>query len=442
VQALLLFIGNIPDFQIMLAPVALLFLSVAFKVSGQQAPVIPQPMEFTMGQMIVTLSCNFAFAGPNIPTLNQGFTRYEALVFQHSCTAGEDSLSGLTVSVDSTDENLTLETDESYMLLIGTQQAMLHAATVYGALHGLETFSQLVFYNFTSGVYQINNVPWNITDKPRFPHRGILIDTSRHFEPVQAVKRVLDAMSYAKFNVLHWHIVDSQSFPIQSITYPKLWNGAYTGQERFTAEDAKDVVEYARLRGVRVIPEFDMPGHAGSWCTGYPEICPAANCTQPLNPATNATFDLIEGLLKDMINIFSDQFIHLGGDEVDTSCWSKTPSVQAWMTMKNFTTSQAYMYFVERAHDIAHSVNRLPINWEEVFNEFGTKLDSQSIIQVWLNHATAAKIVAAGYRCILSNSDVWYLDHLTVTWKEFYANDPFEGITNVNQQKLMLGGEV
>jgi hexosaminidase len=153
------------------------------------------------------------------------------------------------------------------MLLIGTQQAMLHAATVYGALHGLETFSQLVFYNFTSGVYQINNVPWNITDKPRFPHRGILIDTSRHFEPVQAVKRVLDAMSYAKFNVLHWHIVDSQSFPIQSITYPKLWNGAYTGQERFTAEDAKDVVEYARLRGVRVIPEFDMPGHAGSWCT-------------------------------------------------------------------------------------------------------------------------------------------------------------------------------
>ncbi|XP_062506570.1 uncharacterized protein LOC134183119 [Corticium candelabrum] len=424
---------------------ALCFISAANFAAGAQAPIIPQPMQFDMGQTTLTLASNFVFnSSSKSSTLVNAFERYKSLIFSHTSSPTGTMLGSLSVTVDSADENLGLDTDESYMLKIETSPASaeLHAANVYGALHGLETFSQLVMYNFTADAYQISNAPWNINDKPRFPYRGLMIDTSRHFEPIRAVKQVLDAMAYAKLNVLHWHVVDSQSFPLQSVKYPKLWDGAYTGQERFTIDDAKDVVEYARQRGIWVLVEFDMPGHAASWCVGYPEICPAPDCTQPLNPATNATFDLIEGLLQEMTGVFPNQYIHLGGDEVNTNCWTKTPSVAAWMKSQNFTTDQAYMYFIERAHKIAHDVGRIPINWEEVFNHFGTQLDKESIIHVWLNHATAAKIVAAGYRCILSNSDVWYLDHLTVTWEKFYDNDPFQGISDPNQQKLMLGGEV
>ena len=140
-----------------------------------------------------------------------------------------------------------------------------------------------------------------------------------------------------------------------------LWNGAYSSQEKFTQLDVRGVVEYARLRGVRVIVEFDMPGHAGSWCTGHPEICPSASCLQPLNVAKNATFELIEDMLhqctggvasapgKPSPGVFKDNFVHLGGDEVDTSCWTKTPAIAAWLTAQNMTADDGYAYFVKRA---------------------------------------------------------------------------------------------
>ena len=110
--------------------------------------------------------------------------------------------------------------------------------------------------------------------------------------------------------------------------------------------------------------------------------------------------------------IFPDNFLHLGGDEVDTSCWSSTPRIQEWMSAQNLTADQAYMQIVEKAHNIASSQGRHPINWEEVFLHFGSKLDKATVIHIWLDHATLARVVAAGYRGILSNFDVWYLDHL------------------------------
>merc|ERR1711966_523005 len=164
-----------------------------------------------------------------------------------------------------------------------------------------------------------------------------MVDTARHYETVAALKGIVASLPYSKLNVLHWHMSDSQSFPLQSITYPKLWDGSWSQSERYTQGDVAAVVEYARERGVRVMVEFDMPGHAASWCTGYPEVCPSTSCLQPLNVASNKTFDLITGLLNEMTGgqtsapgapsgLFPDDFIHLGGDEVDTSCWVKTPA--------------------------------------------------------------------------------------------------------------------
>jgi N-acetyl-beta-hexosaminidase len=168
-----------------------------------------------------------------------------------------------------------LETDESYTLDIPASangQISITAPTVYGAMHALETLSQLVTYDFDTEGYAVAAVPWSIADAPRFPHRGLMVDTARHFETLSAIRGMIDSLPYSKINVLHWHMSDSQSFPMESKTHPRLWKGAFSDQERYTQADIASVVEYARLRGVRVMVEFDMPGHAGSWCKGYPEV--------------------------------------------------------------------------------------------------------------------------------------------------------------------------
>jgi len=360
------------------------------------------------------------------------------------------TISQLTVTVKNINVPLQLGADESYTLDIPADgsSATLSANTVYGAYHGLETFSQLVVFSFNMHSYQVSGAPVHVVDTPRFTHRGLLIDTSRHFEPIQTIEKVIASLTYAKLNVLHWHMVDTQSFPLESKKYPNLWNGAYSNGEQYTQDDVSYIVEYARQRGVRVMVEFDMPGHAASWCAGYPNICPSASCTQPLNPATNETFDLIQGLLGEITGmkmgggLFPENLLHLGGDEVDTTCWTRSTQISQWMQRQGLTADQTYMYFVKRAQDIALAQGRSPVNWEEVFNHFGNKLDNRTVIHVWLDHATLGKVVAAGYRGILSNQDVWYLDHLATTWQQFYLNDPLSGITDRAQQARVLGGEV
>jgi len=255
--------------------------------------------------------------------------------------------------------------------------------------------------------------------------------------------------------VLHWHMSDSQSFPMQSTSAPKLWEGAYSADERYTQDDIAAVVEYARLRGVRVMVEFDMPGHAGSWCTGYPQVCPSTSCKQPLNVASNATFDLITGLLNEMSGghasgphapsgLFPDNMIHLGGDEVDTSCWTSTPAVAAWLQARGMSADEGYAYFVKRAATIAISQGRRPVQWVEVFDHFGSALDKRTIVHVWKAKSTLTAVVAAGYNALINNSpgdDSWYLDHLDVAWKAVYGNEPCADITDDAQCALVLGGQ-
>ena len=282
------------------------------------------------------------------PILAAAFARYAPLLFPHPSrvVVNEDSQTGVgarsrtlsfvTIRVTDLDESHpTLHTDESYTLSV-RELGLLTAATVYGALRGLETLSQLVVFDFDTESYYAPSVA--IRDAPRFPHRGLMIDTARHFEPLSAIRAMIDALPYAKLNVLHWHMVDAQSFPFQSLSSPRLWDGAFSPSERYTQADVAAVVEYARLRGVRVMVEFDMPGHNDAWCTGYPSICPSASCKSPLNVASNETFGRISALLRELTGgrsssrsspsgLFPDELLHLGGDEVNTECWHSTPSV-------------------------------------------------------------------------------------------------------------------
>ena len=416
-------------------------------VIGQQPLIWPLPAEYTTDETTsVNISYNFAFnANINSDILKSGIERYTQLSFPHIPTIESPSngINSMTISVASTSDELQYDTDESYNLTLTNNQIILVANTIYGALRGLETFSQTIVYNFDAGLYE--SYPYSINDYPRFKWRGILLDCSRHFHSVSALYRLLDAMSYAKLNAFHWHLTDDQSIPYQSMEYPKFDNASYTKYERYSPNDMKAVVQYAKYRGIRVIPEFDVPGHATSWCKGYPEVCPYngtnSSCNYPLNPATNVTFELIDGLIAesyDNNNIFFDKYVHMGGDEVNTYCWSNDPTIIEWMNQNGFNVVTANQYFMQRVHNISSAHGLITIQWDDVY---GMDIYKDTIIEAYY-FQNITTIVKAGYKSILSNENAWYLDHLGTTWDIMYNNEPCAGLTTQECVSSVLGGEM
>ncbi|KAJ9454645.1 Beta-hexosaminidase 1 [Diplonema papillatum] len=428
----------------MMRPTALALLACGLSVCSAAAPNIwPVPMTYSFGTSTVQVSQpGFKFTTTTPSTdLTNAFARYTEHYFPHT-TSSTAGISEVTVTVSAPSTELQLGVDESYNLSVTTSAIAISAVTQFGAYHAMETLSQLIVFDFNTTTYLIHQAPVSITDAPRFPHREVLVDSSRHFEPLASLKKVIASFTYAKINTLHWHLVDEQSFPYDSPSFPLLSRmGAYSGYERFSQNDVKDIVEFARQRGIRVVVEVDTPGHAASWCGGYPEICPSATCNMPLNPSTNKTFDVIKGVFSDLKEVTIDTHFHIGSDEVDTSCWDTTPEVKAWLTQQNLTATQAYGYFVNRVSDLVHGLGRSVTGWEEIWNTFGTSLNKSTIIQTWLSGSTVAKqATAAGYRVIYSNSNAWYLDHLDVTWETMYAQEPCTGIDDNLCDTLVLGG--
>jgi hexosaminidase len=277
---------------------ALLWGAVPDIAFSSSLSVWPQPDELSSGSQRLLISPTFAFKDASAVTtsiLASAFERYTKVTFPRGAgeviTATADVLlEALEVYVQEPDDQAVpqLGMDESYSLEVpASGVGTLKAATVWGALRGLESFSQLVGFDFASGQYFLHGAPCSITDAPRFSHRGLLLDTSRHYLPLSAIRRTLEAMSYAKLNVLHWHIVDAQSFPLQSLGHPSLWVSAYSPDERYLQRDVAAVVEHARKRGIRVVLELDTPGHAYSWCQGVPEVCPDPACIQATKNINN-----------------------------------------------------------------------------------------------------------------------------------------------------------
>nr|AFP90754.1 beta-hexosaminidase 1 [Prunus persica] len=438
-------------------------LNSADEVNDSLTYLWPLPSEFTFGNKTLSVHPQLSLVvggnGGNSSILRLGFDRYKAIIFKNSHGVSSfDRIRGrrlsydvtkLKVVVHSDSEDLQLGVDESYTLFVLKKdgqsivgEATIEANTVYGALRALETFSQLCTFDYGSKSVQVYRAPWYIRDSPRFAYRGLLLDTSRHYLPVDVIKQVIESMSYAKLNVLHWHVIDRESFPLEVPSYPKLWKGSYTKWERYTVEDAIEIVSFAKTRGINVMAEVDVPGHAESWGAGYPNLWPSTSCKEPLDVSKSSTFDVVSGILTDMRKIFPFELFHLGGDEVNTTCWSSTRHVKQWLEQHNMTTKDAYQYFVLKAQEIAISKNWTPVNWEETFNTFPTKLNPKTVVHNWLGPGVCPNAVAKGFRCIFSNQGVWYLDHLDVPWEDAYNAEPLEGIDDVSQQKLVLGGEV
>lgn len=432
----------------------LVILCLTF-VQSKAWTIWPQPSNVTVDDsnlVEIVPSSNFFVVGDGkpCPTLEAAFERYHKLTFTHAITStaknfsknSVGSITKLNVFVDDYEEfHPQLETDESYRLTVAGGEANLMAKTIYGILHGLETFSQLTNFDFENEKYVMPSLI-KINDNPRFPHRGLMVDVSRHWESLQSLKNIIDSLTYAKLNVLHIHMSDIESFPYQVKSSPKLWEGAYSKFERYTVADMEELVEYARLRGVRVIVEFDMPGHADSWCKGYPEVCPSPDCTSPLNIASDATWNLIAELIYESQMTFVDKMMHLGGDEVDTSCWDQVPSIKKWLRDRNMTAHDGYADFVKRAADLVSHTGRRPIQWSEVFEEFGYNTSKDIIIHVWKKDTNLTYLLEGGYNALVNVGywdHSWYLDNLDIDWSKVYDYDPCDEQRD-EHCKLIYGG--
>jgi len=337
----------------------------------------------------------------------------------------------------------SVDEDESYSLDVSDTQAALKAPTVVGVMRGLETFLQLLEGD-RSG-YFLPSV--SIQDKPRFPWRGLLIDVGRHYEPVEVLKRNLDGMAAVKLNVLHWHLTEDQGFRIESKRFPKLHQMGSDGLF-YTQEQIRDVIAYARDRGIRVMPEFDMPGHITSWLVAHPELGSApgpyaierkAGIMMPaFDPTREQTYKFLEEFFAEIATLFPDDYIHIGGDENEGKQWSANPQIQAFMKAKGIKDNHALQaYFNQRLSKILQKNGKKMIGWEEILH---ADLPKDAVIQSWRGPASLADAARKGYDGILSSG--YYIDLMFPTWQH-YNVDPIAPGANLSEQELrhILGGE-
>ncbi len=351
----------------------------------------------------------------------------------------------LTITVASASDALqTLADDESYQLRVTPHSVNLTAANDLGAMHGLQTMLQLA--TDEGGACVLPAV--TINDKPRFQWRGLMLDVSRHFEPIPVVERTLDGMAVAKLNVFHWHLSDDQSFRAESKKFPRLTEISSEG-EYYTQEQMRGIVAYARARGIRVVPEFDMPGHGTSWILAYPELSRDAHIeklpvvygqpTAVLDPTSESTYKFINSLVEEMGKIFPDAYFHIGGDEVEGKMWLSDPRVAEAMKKKGFTKpDELQASFNQRLEVILNKHDKKMIGWDEILNP---ALPKNIVIQSWRGEESLSAGAVQGFQGILSAP--YYLDAQKTSAQMFLA-DPLPSDTKLtsDQQKMILGGEI
>lgn len=338
---------------------------------------------------------------------------------------------------------LELGEDESYSLKVQPKRIMLEAETDLGALHGLETLLQLLSTD-TNGYFF---PACEINDAPRFPWRGLLIDVCRHFTPMDGIKRNIDGMAAMKMNVFHWHLSENQGFRVESKLYPKLHELGSNGQY-YTQVQIKEIIAYADERGIRVVPEFDIPGHSTAWFVGHPELASAPGPYQiekkfgvmipVMDPTKESTYTLLEGFLGEMSNLFPDAYFHIGGDEVEPTQWENNPDIHAFMEenkIKDFHDLQ--QYFNARILAMLTENGKQMVGWDEIMNK---ELPKNAVIQSWRGKDAMVKAANQGYDVILSNG--FYID-LCKPASKHYLNDPLPDELGLSEKasQHILGGE-
>lgn len=315
--------------------------------------------------------------------------------------------------------------DESYILTVKKKGAVLKAASPYGVLRGLETLAQLTLTDERGG-YRLQRV--SVKDRPRYAWRGLLLDAGRHWMPKEVVLRTLDAMAAAKLNVLHWHLTEYQGFRVESKVFPKL-HELGSGGHYYNQDDIRAIVVYAADRGIRIVPEFDLPGHSTSWFVGYPELASAPGpyqldtrfgvLTPVMDPTREEVYDFLNRFFGEMAALFPDPYFHIGGDEVEDHDWQNNPAIQAFMRQNNLADSHALQaYFNRRLETILQGHGKKMAGWDEILHP---ALGDGIVVQSWRSQRYLFEAVGKGARAILSAG--YYLDHKRAA-ADHYRVDP------------------
>lgn len=353
-------------------------------------------------------------------------------------------LTQIVISVVNDSLVLQMGVDESYFMNVskGSNLIEILAETPWGALHALSTLNQIVFYDeFCDKFYLELNV--QIKDWPLYPHRGVLIDSGRNFLTIESILDQIDILALAKMNVLHWHLVDSQSWPLVLNSYPEMSKDAYSESEVYEMSDIRYIISYGKLKGVRVIPELDMPGHSRAGYTALNKSILACENTWWSNDAwsegtavepppgqleilKNETYEVVEGIYKDLSELFEDNIFHVGADELQANCYNYSTVTQEWFALNSSRTlKDLSQYWVDRAVPILMSVpNRRLMMWEDILTspKGAFTVPQDTILQTWsASNANVQVLTSRGYDVIISANDFLYLDCGFGGW---VTNDP------------------
>ena len=411
---------------------------------------VPAKIEAGSGQWAVQQGLTISVSGADDPRVRSAAQRFVDQLSRQTgiplpyVTAEADKAT-IAIHCERVGEKVQkLGEDESYKLDVSGTGAKLSAPTALGVIHGLQTLLQLIApsqQGFAAPAVHIE-------DTPRFPWRGLLLDSCRHWMPMEVVKRTLDGMEAVKMNVLHFHLSENQGFRVESKKFPKL-HELGSGGHYYTQDQIKELIEYARDRGIRVMPEFDMPGHTTAWFVGYPELASAPGPYEietkwgvfdpAMDPTKESTYKFLDKFIKEMTDLFPDEFFHLGGDEVNGKQWDANSEIQSFMKSHNMKSDEELQsYFTQRVVKIILKYKKTPVGWDEVLTPDAPK---DVVVHSWRGPESEAKAVQQGNRALLSNG--YYLD-LAESAEQHYLNDPLGGDAaklSPQQQKMILGGE-
>jgi len=411
---------------------------------------VPASVQPGTGSLRVDSTFSVALTGHREPRLDRAVERFLQQVAQQTgllvnSKPSNSAQATLVVHTDHASKEIQdVDEDESYVLEVSNSGSRLTAPTPLGTLHGLQTFLQLV--DVSTDGFSVPAV--TIQDKPRFPWRGLMIDSARHFIPLDVIRRNLDGMEALKLNVFHWHLTDNQGFRIESKKSPKLQemgsNGLY-----YTQEEVRDLIAYARGRGIRVVPELEMPGHSTAIFVGYPEIAATPGpfkideewgvMDPAIDPTKEQTYKFLDELIGEMAKLFPDHYFHIGGDEVNGKAWDSNPKIQEFKKAHGYKSNEELQaYFSQRVQKLVAKHGKAAIGWDEIFVPGAPK---DILIQSWRGPDSLAAAAKQGYRGILSNG--YYID-LMWSAARHYVVDPLGGAAadlTPEQKQLVLGGE-
>ena len=391
--------------------------------------VLPLPSELDLGSNIYEIpnAIDLQPKGIWTPRLQKTFDRFTSRL-KNSTGIPIRNGNGMTLSIycqNKSDEYPSPNEIESYTLTIRKNKINLSAPTEWGILHGLETLLQLA--NNEGDRWYFPEV--HIVDTPRYSWRGLMVDVCRHWIPKAVILRNLDAMAAVKMNVLHLHLTEHQGFRVESKTFPKLHQLGSNGNY-FSQEDIKEIITYAADRGIRVVPEFDVPGHSTAWFVGHPELATMPGPYQiqtdfgvggaVMDPTKEEVYTFLDAFFEEMASLFPDQYVHIGGDEVDSEDWENSTAVQDFMAEKGIEDYHALQnHFNTRIRKLIEGHGKKVMGWDEILQE-----DFQGdgvVIQSWRNHKSLWDGIRKGSKGVLSYG--YYLDHKQ-TAGFHYAVDP------------------